>query len=203
MLRTKPWAWLGPVLRRIGDGKGRKGAPDLLPSPWWYCAKTDHTLGFLIHFYKIWAGLRASGYSSSSRKGGIICWSCLPGSGRRWSHANSCNSSQLPITSQPGEGDGGWGQAPEAPALLASPFSPFYLFPSGTWLGAEQKAGSSQREVYGTEHQGEGALGPRGRDLTLPPYSSPTEFTARKKNTSSPTTPRGGISSPGSEGTGR
>lgn len=73
------------------------------------------------------------------------------------------------------------GEAPEAQTLLASPFSPFPSLPSRAWLArAEQRPRSSWREVDGKEHQGEGALGPRRRGPSPPPYSSPLSSQHRK-----------------------
>ena len=98
----------------------------------------------------------------------------LPRLGWRRFHANSCNSSQLPINAH-GSSRGirsGEGEAPETHTWLASPSSPFPLLPSRaqlTWA-------SSWREVDGTEHQKEGALSPRRKGPSVPqPCTYPWE----------------------------
>ena len=98
----------------------------------------------------------------------------LPRLGWRRFHANSCNSSQLPINAHGSsrEISSGEGEAPEAHTLLASPSSPFPLLPSRaqlTWA-------SSWREVDGTEHQEERALSPRRKGPSAPqPCTYPWE----------------------------
>jgi len=63
--------------------------------------------------------------------------------------------------------------------LLPSPH--FLRFPAEPgWPGAEQRPRSSWKEVYGTEHQGEGALGPREGGISPSPLQLPTEFTAQE-----------------------
>lgn len=75
--------------------------------------------------------------------------------------------------------------------LLPSPHS--VDFPAEPrWPGAEKRPRSHRREVEGTEHQEEGAL----------PAPAP-RWVHSTDNTSSPPTPRGAITSPGSKQVGR
>lgn len=53
---------------------------------------------------------------------------------------------------------------------LLLPYPLFLSFPvEPGWPGAEQRPRSSWKEVYGTEHQGEGPSAQGGRELALPP----------------------------------
>lgn len=73
------------------------------------------------------------------------------------------------------------GEAPEAHTLLASPSFPFPSLSSSLWLTrGRAEPRSSWREVTGTEHQGEGALGPRRKGPSPSCYSSPLSSQHRK-----------------------
>lgn len=92
-------------------------------------------------------------------------------------------SSQWMLMAQAGEGveTRVWGKLLRLRHCLLLPYPHFLRFPAEPgWPGAEQRPRSSWKEVYGTEHQGEGALGPRGEGSRPPPYSSPLSSQHRK-----------------------
>lgn len=81
--------------------------------------------------------------------------------------------------------------------LLPSPHSLHFSAEPG-WPGAEQRPRSSWKKVDGTEHQGKGPSAQGGREPSPPPTAP--HLVHSTENTSSPTTPCGGI--PGSKGAG-
>lgn len=128
-----------------------------------------HCFLFLFYFFNFIESELAEecqGSATAQGKMELFAGPHLPRSGRRRFHANSCNSSPLPINAR-GSGRGmrsGEGEAPEAHTLLASPSSPFSLLPSR----AQLIWASSWREVDGTEHQEEGVLIPRRKGPSAP-----------------------------------
>ena len=87
-----------------------------------------HCFLFLFYFFNFIESELAEECQGSATAQGrmeLLAGPHLPRSGRRRFHANSCNSSQLPVNAR-GSGRGrrsGQGEAPEAHTLLASPSS--------------------------------------------------------------------------------